>query len=60
MRRLGCGKDDLAYDLCQDTRGLLDKYRVPYIYVEGTGLHNWETAQNALFVFVTLLFREAT
>jgi enterochelin esterase-like enzyme len=55
---LASGKDDLAYDLCQDTRALFDRYRIPYVYVEGKGLHDWETSRNDLFVFAPLLFRD--
>ena len=52
------GKKDMNYATCQETLRLFDKYRIPYVYVEGKGLHNWETARNDLFVFAPLLFRD--
>ena len=42
---------------CQDTLRLFDKYKIPYVYMEGKGFHNWETA-NDLFLFAPLLFRD--
>ena len=53
------GKNDLTYTSCQDTLKLLDKYKIQYVYMEGKGLHGWETARNDLFVFVPLVFRDA-
>jgi enterochelin esterase-like enzyme len=53
------GKHDLKYVPCRLTLELFDTYKIPYVYVEGKGLHNWETAKNDLFVFVPLLFRDA-
>ena len=53
------GKYDLTYLPCQDTLKLFDKHKIRYVYVEGKGLHNWETARNDLFVFAPLLFRDA-
>ena len=53
------GKNDLTYVSCQDTLKLFDKYKIRYVYVEGKGLHNWETARNDLFVFAPLVFRDA-
>jgi enterochelin esterase-like enzyme len=52
------GKNDMSYGDCQDTLKLLNKYNIHYIYMEGKGLHNWETARNDLFVFAPLLFRD--
>jgi enterochelin esterase-like enzyme len=52
------GKKDLMYDNCQNTLKMLDKYKVPYVYVEGRGFHGWETAKNDLYVFLPLLFRD--
>jgi len=51
------GKNDMTYDYCQDTLGLFNKYNIHYTYMEGKGLHNWETARNDLFVFAPLVFR---
>ena len=64
MRRLrllwlASGEYDLSYTTCQETRELLDKYRIPYTYVEGKGLHDSETSRNDLFAFAHLLFRDA-
>ena len=64
MRRLrllwlASGEYDLSYTTCQETRELLDKYRIPYTYVEGKGLHDSETSRNDLFAFAPLLFRDA-
>ncbi|MGA2064152.1 MAG: alpha/beta hydrolase-fold protein [Thermoguttaceae bacterium] len=56
---LANGKNDLTYEYCQDTLKLLGKYKIRYVYMEGKGLHNWETARNDLFVFTPLVFREA-
>ena len=53
------GKYDHTYGYCQDTLKLLGKYKIRYVYMEGKGLHNWETARNDLFVFTPLVFREA-
>jgi enterochelin esterase-like enzyme len=53
------GKHDLTYEECQNTLKLFDKYNIPYVYVEGKGEHNWETARNDLFVFAPLVFRDA-
>ena len=53
------GKKDMLYGACQDTLKLFDKYKIRYVYVEGKGLHNWETARNDLFAFVPLVFRDA-
>ncbi len=53
------GKNDLKYLPCQDTLKLFDKYKIRYVYVEGKGVHNWETARNDLFVFAPLVFRDA-
>ena len=52
------GKNDLTYLRCQETLKLFDKYKIRYVYVEGKGFHSMETAQNDLFVFVPLLFRD--
>jgi hypothetical protein len=38
---------------------LFDKYKIPYVYVEGKGIHGSETARNDLFVFAPLVFRDA-
>jgi enterochelin esterase family protein len=51
------GKHDLTYIPCQNTLELFDKYKIPYVYVEGKGLHSWATARNDLFVFAPLVFR---
>ena len=53
------GKKDLKYLPCQETLQLFDKYKIRYVYVEGKGLHNWETARNDLFIFAPLIFRDA-
>ncbi len=53
------GKNDIKYESCQDTLGLFDKYKIQYVYMEGKGVHGWETARNDLFVFAPLLFRDA-
>ena len=53
------GKHDLKYVPCQDTLELFDKYKIQYVYVEGKGVHSWETARNDLFVFAPLVFRDA-
>ena len=53
------GKKDLMYVPCQETLKLFDKYKIRYVYVEGMGLHNWETARNDLFIFAPLIFRDA-
>jgi enterochelin esterase-like enzyme len=50
------GKNDMTYEDCQDTLRLFKKYNIPYVYVEGAGLHNWETARNDLFLFAPLVF----
>jgi enterochelin esterase-like enzyme len=52
------GKNDLTYADCQDTLRLFNKYNIHYVYLEGKGPHNWETARNDLFVFAPLVFRE--
>jgi enterochelin esterase-like enzyme len=52
------GKNDMLYGSCQDILRLFDKYKIRYVYMEGKGLHNWETARNDLFVFVPLVFRD--
>ena len=52
------GKNDMTYEDCQDTLRLLNKYNIHYIYREGKGLHNWETARNDLFLFAPLVFRD--
>lgn len=53
------GRKDLTYESCQDTLQLFDKYNIQYVYVEGKGVHSWETARNDLFVFAPLAFRDA-
>lgn len=53
------GKNDFTFESCQNTLRLFDKYKIPYVYNEGKGLHGWETARNDLFVFAPLLFRDA-
>ena len=60
LRREGIGRGKVeTVEYCQDTLKLLDKYKIQYVYVQGKGLHNWETARNDLFVFAPLPFREA-
>jgi enterochelin esterase-like enzyme len=56
---IGSGKSDLNYTYSQNTLALLDKYKIPHIYMEGKGLHGWEPAKNDLYVFAPLLFRDA-
>jgi len=51
-------KNDMTYEDCQDTLRLFNRYNIYYIYMEGKGLHNWETARNDLFVFAPLVFRD--
>ena len=53
------GKNDVLYGCCQDTLRLFDKYKIPYVYVEGKGIHGWETARIDLFAFLPLVFRDA-
>jgi enterochelin esterase-like enzyme len=53
------GKNDMTYEDCRDTLRLFNKYNIPYVYREGKGLHNWETARNDLFQFAPLVFRDA-
>ncbi len=53
------GRRDLTYESCQDTLRLFDKYKIQYVYVEGKGIHSWETGRNDLFVFAPLVFRGA-
>ena len=53
------GKHDFTYISCQNTLELFDKYKIQYVYVEGKGVHSWETARNDLFVFAPLVFRNA-
>ena len=53
------GKKDFTYGYCQDTLRLFDGYKIPYVYVEGKGFHDMETARNDLFVFAQLVFRGA-
>jgi enterochelin esterase-like enzyme len=53
------GKKDMTYEFCQNTLQLFDKYKIQYVYTEGKGEHNWETARNDLFVFAPLVFRDA-
>jgi enterochelin esterase-like enzyme len=55
---LANGRKDLTYEDCQDTLRLFDKYAIRYVYKEGKGLHDWETARNDLFVFAPLIFRD--
>ena len=50
------GKNDMTYEDCQDTLRLFNKYNIRYVYTEGKGLHNWETARNDLFLFAPLVF----
>jgi enterochelin esterase-like enzyme len=52
------GKNDMTYEDCQDTLRLFNKYNIHYVYMEGKGLHDWETARNDLFVFAPLVFRD--
>jgi hypothetical protein len=52
------GKNDMTYEDCQETLRVFDKYGIPYVYRQGKGLHNWETARNDLFLFTPLLFRD--
>jgi enterochelin esterase-like enzyme len=52
------GKNDVTYSRCCDTRELFDKYSIPHTYLEGPGIHGWESARNDLFVFAPLLFRD--
>jgi enterochelin esterase-like enzyme len=52
------GKNDMTYEDCQETLRLFDKYSIPYVYREGKGRHNWETARNDLFLFAPLLYRD--
>jgi enterochelin esterase-like enzyme len=52
------GKNDMTYEDCQDTLRLFDKYEIRYLYVEGKGLHNWETARGDLFLFAPLVFHD--
>ncbi len=56
---LASGKNDVLYDRTKDTLKLLHKCKIPYVYVEGKGLHDWQTARNHLFVLAPLLFRDA-
>jgi enterochelin esterase-like enzyme len=51
-------KNDTNYQDCQDTLRLFKKYNIPYIYGEGKGLHDWETARSDLFLFAPLVFRD--
>ena len=51
------GKNDMTYEDCQDTLRLFKKYNIHYIYREGNGLHNWETARDDLSLFAPLAFR---
>ena len=53
------GKNDFMYESCQNTLELFDKYKIRYVYVEGKGVHGWETARNDLFAFAPLLFHDA-
>jgi enterochelin esterase-like enzyme len=55
---LASGRKDIFYENCQDTLRFLDKHKIHYVYVEGKGLHNWETTRNDLFVFAPLLFHD--
>jgi enterochelin esterase-like enzyme len=52
------GKNDMSYEDCQETFRMFDRYSIHYVYREGKGLHNWETARNDLFLFAPLLFRD--
>jgi enterochelin esterase-like enzyme len=52
------GKNDFTFDSCQETLKLFDKYKIPYVYNEGKGIHGWATARNDLFVFARLVFRD--
>ena len=52
------GKNDMTYEECQDPLRLFNKYNIHYIYVEGKGVHDWETARNDLFLFAPLVFRD--
>ena len=46
-------------DLAGDDKKWWDEQESKFAgYVEGKGLHNWETARNALFVFAQLMFRD--
>ena len=53
------GKNDLTYESCQGMLQLFDQYKIQYVYVEGRGVHSWETARNDLFVFAQLVFHDA-
>jgi enterochelin esterase-like enzyme len=53
------GKNDFTYESCQNTLRLLDKYKIPYVYNEGKGIHSWESARNKLSLFAPLIFRDA-
>ncbi len=52
------GRNDMTYELCQQTLRLLDKYKIHYVYLHGKGQHSWETGRNDLFVFAPLLFHD--
>jgi enterochelin esterase-like enzyme len=52
------GKNDMTYADCQDTLRLFNKYNIHYVYMEGKGPHDWETARNDLLVFAPLVFRD--
>lgn len=54
---LAMGKEDFLYPTVASTRGLLDRYRIAYLYHESDGGHEWANWRRYLADFAPRLFR---
>ncbi|HET6557175.1 MAG TPA: alpha/beta hydrolase-fold protein [Prolixibacteraceae bacterium] len=51
------GKEDIAWQNCQDMMAKFDEMQVKYTYSEYPGGHTWPVWRNNLFTFAQLLFK---
>lgn len=51
------GKDDFLHETVAPTRGLLDRYGIPYVYHESAGGHEWINWRRYLEDFAPRLFQ---
>ncbi len=51
------GKEDIAWNNCQEMMKKLDELNVEYTYSEYPGGHTWPVWRNNLYNFAQLLFR---
>ncbi|MBP1639551.1 MAG: esterase [Bacteroidetes bacterium] len=51
------GKEDIAWQNCQNMRSKLDAMKVKYTYSEYSGGHTWPVWRNNLYNFAQLLFK---